>query len=416
VVRLDQPEGRAARAVLERETAIDPQWLDEQVRRLDEHVATKFYDHSAWSFPLALGVQTYTTEARNLPLELRMARSARLADAAYGYLIPAGGMGALKTVCDLLRAGVRVHVARKEFTIGGADFGRGTFVVKRADQTVDWSAVQAALNGGAVPVASAKTDGGIDLGSDHVALVRQPRLAVLFAEPTSPLSYGWIAHLFEQRLDLPFTPLRVDTLKEADLRKYDVIVLPDGRNEAYGGALNDDAWAALREWARQGGTLVALGGAAACIAGKGKDWTTSRVVSDLREPAPDAKADKGEVVPPEFRPERVAGAALRVALDRHHWATLGYGAESHVLCATDLVLAPSVAGRNVATYATGDRIVLAGFVWDRMKAVLPGKAYLIDETLGHGHLLLFADDPNVRGYWDVTSRLFVNAILLGPRG
>jgi hypothetical protein len=57
---------------------------------------------------------------------------------------------------------------------------------------------------------------------------------------------------------------------------------------------------------------------------------------------------------------------------------------------------------------------VAGHVWDKMLPALPGKAYLIDETHGRGHVLLFADDPNQRGYWDVTSRLFVQAVLFAP--
>lgn len=416
VVRLDQPEGRAVRAVLERETTIDADWLEEQVERVRDHVHSEFYDHTAWSFPLALGLHALTTDSKDLAVEPWQPRDEVLSDAAYGYLLPAEGISSLRTVCGLLGGGIRVHVARKDFSVSGLDFGRGTFVVKRADQPVEWADICAAIGHNAIAVDSAQTVNGIDLGSDHVALVSPPRVAVLFAEPTSSLSYGWIAYLFEQRLELPFTPLRIETLKDTDIRKYDVIVLPNGRKEAYAGALNDDACKGLHEWVRQGGTLVGLGGAAAHIVGKGKEWTTSRVVSDLRDLSPDAKTEKDEVVPLENRPERVPGAALRVALDTHHWATLGYGEESHVLCASDLLLAPSVEGRNVAVYKSGDRLVLGGFVWDKMKAVLPGKAYLIDETLGRGHVLLFAEDPNVRGYWDVTSKLFVNAVLLGPRG
>lgn len=416
VVRLDQPEGRAARAVLERESAIDAEWLAEQVRRLGENAGTEFYDHTAWALPLAIDAQAFSTTTRNLPLEPWVARTEHPSDAAYGYVIPADGIGALKTACGLINGGIRVHVAHKGFTVSGVDYSRGAFVVKRADQTVTWADICASLGHGAIAVDSSQTDSGIDLGSDHVALIARPRVAVLFAEPTSSLSYGWIAHLFEQRLNLPFTPIRLETLRDTDLRKYDVVVLPHGRKEAYGAAFSEEAWTGLREWVRQGGTLITLGGASACVTGKGKDWTTSRVISDLREPAPDPKPEKDEVIPPEHRPERVAGAALRVALDRHHWATLGYADSSHVLCASDLLLATSAAGRNVAVYEKGDRLVLAGFVWDKMKAALPGKAYLIDETLGRGHLLLFAEDPNVRGYWDVTSRLFVNAVLLGPKG
>ena len=34
--------------------------------------------------------------------------------------------------------------------------------------------------------------------------------------------------------------------------------------------------------------------------------------------------------------------------------------------------------------------------------------------MGRGQIILFADDPNFRGYFWGTSRLFLNAVLLGP--
>ena len=424
LVRLHQPEGRAARALLERETEIAPGFLAEQIRRLGERMPAEIYDHTAWSLPLALGVRAFSLSETQFPVEPWRSEplKANRSQPRYGYLMRSESLAAVSAVCGLLNDGVRVHVARKGFSSGGNYYRRGTFIVKQADQALPWKEVCAKVVAVATEhetalagVDTAWTEEGVNLGSDHVALVKPPRVAVLYAEPASTLSYGWMAHLFEQRLELPFTPIRVARLKEADLRKYDVIVLPDGKKEGYASHLDEDLWRSLREWVRQGGTLIALGGAVACIAGKGKDWTTCRVVTDLRDSGPETKAEKEDIVPPEYRPERVPGAALRVNLDRHHWATLGFGDQSHVLYATDVVLTPSVEGRNVAVFPDEERLVLAGFVWEKMRTALAGKAYLVDETQGRGHVLLFAGDPNQRGYWDVTSRLFANAVLLGPR-
>ncbi|HEY3267127.1 MAG TPA: M14 family metallopeptidase [Armatimonadota bacterium] len=426
VVRLDQPEGRAARSVLERETAIDPDWLAEQVRRRSEFVDSEFYDHTAWSLPLALGVETWTTNAALSRLEpwTPAAPDVAGAEPAYGYLIPADGFGALKAACLLMKRGVRVHVAKRPFTLNGVERRRGTLVVKRADQGRDWETVCAEVRSAAgaagaalLPARTSWTDAGISLGSDEVTHVKPPRVAALYGEPGKTASYGWMAWLFEQELGLDFTPIRAGNLKEADLRRYDVIILPDGDADDYASHLNVDAWKSLHGWTRQGGTLIALGGAAACLCAKGKDWTTVKVVKDLRNPPPEPEKDKDKEpeIPLEHRPEKVAGAALRVELDRHSAATLGFGAESHVPFTSDRLLSPSVEGRNVAVFADEQRLTVAGFVWERMHRALPGKAYMVDETQGRGHVVLFADDPNQRGYWEVSSRLFVNAVLFGPR-
>jgi hypothetical protein len=36
------------------------------------------------------------------------------------------------------------------------------------------------------------------------------------------------------------------------------------------------------------------------------------------------------------------------------------------------------------------------------------------QPLGEGHVIAFAEDPNYRGYAEVTELLFMNAVLLGP--
>jgi putative intracellular protease/amidase len=423
VVRMDQPEARAARAVLERETAIDAAWLAEQTRRLEEGVDAECYDHTAWSLPVAAGADPVLVETP-LPLEVWSPVSVKAPEApSYGFLVPADGMAALRSVSLLRAEGVRVHVAQRPLSAAGREHARGAVVVKRPDQPAPWTDVcdavrRAAADSGVQPQAleTAWTEEGMALGSDNVSLVTPNRVAVLYGEPCSSLSYGWMAHLFEQRLRYPFTPVWTRMVGDVDLRRYDVLVIPGGKAAEWTAALGDSL-GRLKAWVEQGGTLIAIGGAAQALAKKGRDWTSCRIVRDLQQPEgadPAAKPEDEPPVPADRKPVRVAGAALRVMLDRHHWATLGFGEQSHVLCSSDLLLTPSLEGRNVATYAPEESLVKAGLVWERMRPVLPGKAYLVDETRGRGHVLLFAEDPNQRGYWDVTSRLFANAVLFAP--
>ncbi len=46
--------------------------------------------------------------------------------------------------------------------------------------------------------------------------------------------------------------------------------------------------------------------------------------------------------------------------------------------------------------------------------MLRGTAWMVDEPRDAGRVILFADDPNFRLIWPSLSRLFLNAILLGP--
>ena len=71
-------------------------------------------------------------------------------------------------------------------------------------------------------------------------------------------------------------------------------------------------------------------------------------------------------------------------------------------------------GRNVGLYAAKDRLVAGGLVWDEARESLAQKAFLIEEPVGRGHLVAFAEDPNFRAFTEATELLFVNAVLLGP--
>jgi hypothetical protein len=65
-------------------------------------------------------------------------------------------------------------------------------------------------------------------------------------------------------------------------------------------------------------------------------------------------------------------------------------------------------------YAAKDRLVAGGLVWSDAQDLLSQKAYLIDQPLGQGRIIAFAEDPNYRAFTEATQLLFMNAILLGP--
>jgi len=54
--------------------------------------------------------------------------------------------------------------------------------------------------------------------------------------------------------------------------------------------------------------------------------------------------------------------------------------------------------------------VLSGYVSEENREALAGTAALIAERMGTGSVILFADNPNFRGYWYGTNKLFLNAL------
>src|SRR5262249_33974723 len=155
----------------------------------------------------------------------------------------------------------------------------------------------------------------------------------------------------------------------------------------YGRHFDDGAVKRLKEWASAGGTLIGMRGSAAFLARPEADLTSARAVKDIRkvhreerfeaegkengkrESTPQANPEPSEdaETPPEFQTDQIPGAILRVELSSHHFLTAGYGESACVLATTDLLFTPSKKGWNVATFAPGERLHVAGFVWEKMR-------------------------------------------------
>jgi hypothetical protein len=243
--------------------------------------------------------------------------------------------------------------------------------------------------------------------------------------------------------------MRTATLQTFNMKDYDVLVLPSGNY-----TFNEDALRRLRDWIRSGGTLVTLAEASRWAARDrtgllSTDTLMRNGAPERDEPAPGqgaggsggqpgprsaeregggaggagAKPDTSKpfdydkaIQPDRERPESLAGALLRVKLDGHHWLSAGLDGEIQAIVEGARVFAPLKldAGRNVGVYESADKLVAAGLVWKEAQPLLAQRAFLMHQSMGRGHIIAFAEDPNYRAFTAATELLFINAVLLGP--
>ena len=71
-------------------------------------------------------------------------------------------------------------------------------------------------------------------------------------------------------------------------------------------------------------------------------------------------------------------------------------------------------GTNVGFYASEEDLLASGFIWEVSRKQLSNKAYLMHSSMGQGHIIAFAEDPNYRAYMEGLFLLFVNSALFGP--
>ena len=147
-----------------------------------------------------------------------------------------------------------------------------------------------------------------------------------------------------------------------------------------------------------------------------------REAQDRSEKLDGAPPDLPPIASPSARPgrvpEAVPGAIFRATVDRSTPLTYGYeDAQLPVLVDSAYFFRPSKEGTNAVVF-TGDGnqpLRLAGFVWpNNTERLLRGTAHVIEEPTGRGHVVLYAEDPNYRGFWRATTRLFFNSFLFQP--
>lgn len=452
VVPLAQPAGRLVRNLLDPDVQMDEAFLKEQDRRRKARLSDQIYDVTAWSLPLMYDVDVVTTE-RATSVKLRdvradepaMAPAVQAPDGTIGFLMP-WGSGAAATAAEALRGGMSMITADEAFKHAGREYSLGTAFIRIAGNAEGTTAKiqQLAQKHGAelVPISETWTEAGISLGSGRTASLRAPRVLMAWDSPVSSLSAGWARYTLEQRFGQRVTVMRTATLQNYDMKDYDVLVLPSGNYN-----FSDDGLRRLKDWIRNGGTLITLAeatrwaardrvgllstdplyrdgtpqkdtpeggtagsGGSGASSGSGGSGSASQK-PDLTKPFDFEKA----IQPEREQPESLSGSMLRVTLYPYHWLTAGINGDVQVIAEGSRVFAPLKldAGVNVGVYAPVDKLLASGHAWKEALPLLSSRAYLMHQPSGRGHVIGFAEDPNYRAYAEATQLLFINAVLLG---
>jgi len=112
--------------------------------------------------------------------------------------------------------------------------------------------------------------------------------------------------------------------------------------------------------------------------------------------------------------ERIGGSILSVDLDLTHPLTFGYRDSSIPIYKNNNVFINKTKNdySSVAIYSKIPHI--DGYVSKKnIEDNIMGSSSLIVSGLKSGRVIIFADNPNFRGTWYGTNKLFLNAIFLG---
>ncbi len=482
LVAAAQPQGALVRAYLDFDPRIDAETLREERENLERGKDSKLYDITAWDLGRQYGVDawwlTAPSDVPQEPLRELRAWSGPVTDptGAYAWLLDGDDTRSVATVARMLELGLAVHMSDRDFTAtvaeaGGASvlraFPRGSFVLRRhenraAPDDVDALVARAVRERGGVLWSAAtgrSVDEGPDLGGRHFHLLVAPRVALLSNTPVSTTDFGALWRHLDEDLGLHTTLVDCQSFGGQDLRRFNVLVVPEGATRALRSHADK-----LRTWVQAGGTLVALGGAATDLTREPFELSSNVLRPDALEDLDayrflavrersalavqvDAEALYGPVVPqqkpsaekaqegekkgdekdgdgkPKADPDaaredawkaRFSPAGAILAADAHPdaWITAGVGALLAVEHSGDDVWLTT--GTPAVRLATEERLRLGGLLWPEARERIAGSAWLTVERRGAGQVIAFRGHPVFRGSWRGTARLFSNAVVVGP--
>ena len=442
IVRLDQPYTQFPRTVLGLQSfkPTDPQPYDDTGWTMDllRHVTTlKIADSSVFTRPMKL----MTTDA---------VVNGTVAGSGSTLVIPHLGDWR-SSILPWKVAGAKVRVADSTFEIDGAKFAAGTFIVSDAP-AVRTAAASLGMN--------AVSTGNTTVASHAITL---PRIAIMHSW-TSTQDEGWVRYAFD-RLGVPFTTISEQEIKNAGvLDRFDVVVYPhvgassatllNGRAMAGpavpwkksadtpGLGMEDetddvrpgmgfDGLLALRKFVERGGLLFTEGGTSRFIA----DMGFHPQVSAVETPTLRARGGvfRGEVV--------TASHPMLYGYDRRSFALFfsqapvlqvqaggfgggggGGGGAAPVVPAGPAMgiggkpVDPAITAENERTRAkvvvrwaqSADSLLISGLIANGGE--MAGKAAVIDEPVGAGHVILMGTRPWYRWQNQGSLALAFNAI------
>ncbi|HEX8358400.1 MAG TPA: zinc carboxypeptidase, partial [Segetibacter sp.] len=261
-------------------------------------------------------------------------------------------------------------------------------------------------------VQSGFMDKGPDFGSPDVRSVIAPKVALLTGEQTSSLGAGEVWNLFEQQLNYPLTLLNTENIAAASLKDYTVLIIPDGNYRN----LNDKNIAdKLKQFVTGGGKIIAIENAVQQLA-KG-DWGI--VLKEDKENEKSGEKSKStdySMLKKYENRERdelvnsIPGAIYKVELDNTHPLAFGYPQIYYTLKQDTNVYEFLKEGWNVGVIKKENYVT--GFAGTKVKTHLKdGLLFGVAET-GAGSVVMLADNPLFRQFWEGGKLLFCNAVFL----
>ena len=378
-----------------------------------------FYDASTWSLIHAYGLP-FTEVKSSMVLSEKVNASlvfnnTSIVKSNYAYLVNNTDYNIHQFIYALQSEGVFVQTATRTFStnINGENknFGYGSIIISVQQQKVDAdmlyniiSKASVAANIKVHTVATGFSNSGIDLGSNYVKTLKKPEAAMIIGTGVAASEAGEIWHLLDQRLHMPITKIDILNFSRVRLERYNTLVMVSG---AYN-FLDKNSVDKIKAWVQNGNTLITIK--------SGADWAIKNGFTKFKL-AVDSSTTKGR-----FDYDRASdmegakalgGSIFSIDLDTTH--PIGYGFSKRKVSVyknNSTFFQNSTSAYSTIAQYTNTPLV-GGYLHPNSLKMIKNSPSILVGAEGSGRVILFADEPNFRGTWYGTNKLFLNALFLG---
>ena len=381
--------------------------LKAMFERRTDYQDSLFYDISAWTLPLAFDVDF--TEKGSIKYADKIVSPSLptgklIQKSNYAYIMPWSDYYSPKALNDLMNFDIRTKVAMQPFRSGSIDYGYGSILIpvqnqnhspKKLEQILEKIAQESHLSIYGVPSGAAI---GPDLGSNNFRTLTKPKLALVVGRGIDAYDAGEIWHLMDTRYNIPITKLDVTFLGQANLKRYNCIILPNSYN------LQDHLAQKLKKWVENGGTLIAYQNALNWL--KKNKMLSMELKSQTLEAKNVSFEDRSK-----FRGAQVVGGAIfEASIDLSHPINFGYDNDKLALFRnTTIFIKPDKNSYNNPIQYSQNPL-LSGYISEENLDLIKGSVPLKIERLGQGKIIGFTDNTNFRAFWFGTNKLLMNAL------
>ncbi len=378
-----------------------------------------FYDASTWSLVHAFnmphaevrGAFVKGNAVKETPTKQRLP----VVKSSYAYLADISDYNAHRAIQQLQSQGVIVRSSTRAFgmNVGGADrnFPYGSLVLSVQQQKISEEKLLEAIQKVSadtglefVSVETGLTAKGIDLGSGSVRTVVPPKVLMPIGNGVTSAEAGEVWHLLDQRIGLPVSKVDLQNFGRVNLSNYTTIVMVSGTYPTDKPTIDK-----IKSWVQAGGTLITFKTAS--------EWAIKNgIVKEKlvqQDTAKNIKRIDYENGPDTEGAKQIGGSIFQVDLDVTN--PIGFGFSDRKVSVYRngrTFLKPSKVPYNTVAQYTATPLI-GGYIHKTDIKNVANSAAILFSTDGAGRVILFSDNPNFRGTWYGTNKLFLNALYFG---